>query len=260
MLPPPSGLARIAWPWRVRVFTLGTFRIEIDGEPLVFSGKVQKAPLNLLKSLIALSGENVAEHRPEEALWPDSEGDAARQALATTLNRLRKLIGPEAITRHGGVLSLNTALVWCDAQALSSLLVAQVDDSVTVLSAIELLYRGPFLSPDEEHGWALPMRDHIDKIVASAMLGAACRYANAGRHDEAIALCRRGLEIDDLAESLYEIAMRSLLATEHKAEAVRLYRQCEYEFSTRLNVAPSPAIKAACLSALAAAPAGSKSA
>ena len=251
---PRSGLARIAWPWPVKVFALGELRIEIDGNPLAFVGKVQKAPLNLFKLLIALGGHAVAEHVLEEALWPDSEGDAGKQALATTLNRLRKLIGPEVITRHGGVLSINADVVWCNAQALLALIAAQPADRVAALSAIERLYRGPFLSADE-HRWALPLRDSIEKAVVAALLHAARHDVDAGHHDEAFALCSRGIEIDSLCEPFYEIAMRSLVATGRNAEAVRLYRQCQHELSARLRVAPSPATHRAYLTAPGRAPA-----
>ena len=255
MLTPAAAQAHIAWPWPVKVYTMGGFRIEIDGKPLAFTGKVQKAPLNLLKALIALGGENVAEHLLEEALWPEAQGDAARQALATTLNRLRKLIGADVILRQGGLLSLNRNVAWCDAVALLSLLGARNKDSASVLSAIELLYRGRFLVQDEDHAWVLPLRDQIDKSVVSAILGAARFDTDAGRHDEAIALCKRGIEIDGLCESFYEIAMRSLVATGRNADAVRLYRQCQRELSTRLRVVPSPATQRAYMAALEPAPA-----
>ena len=258
MLPPPSGRAQIAWPWPIKVFTLGDFRIEIDGKPLAFTGKVQKAPLNLLKALIAKGGEHVAEHVLEEALWPDAEGDAAHQALATTLNRLRKLIGADAITRQGGSLSINTSVARCDARALLSVLGAPEEDSAAALSAIQLLYRGRFLAQDEDHGWAIPMRDSVDKAVVSALLGAARRDADGGRHAETIALCSRGIEIDAVCEPFYEIAMCSLVATGRNAEAVRLYRQCQHELSARLRVAPSPATHRAYLTALGPAPASTE--
>lgn len=251
MLPPSTGPALVAWPWPVKVFTLGGFHIDIDGKPMTFSGKVQKAPLNLLKVLLAYGGQDVAEHRLEEALWPDSEGDAASQALATTLSRLRKLVGPEAITRHGGMLSVNTEVVWCDAQVLSSLLDGYSLEGAAVLNAIGLLYRGRFLPQDEDRCWALPMRAHIHKAVVSTLLASARRDADKGRHDEAIAACERGFEIDDLGEGFYELAMRALVATGRNAEAVRLYRQCQHELSARLGVEPSPATRRAYLSALA---------
>ncbi len=36
------------WPWPVRIATLGSFSLEVAGEPVVFSGKVQKKPLEML--------------------------------------------------------------------------------------------------------------------------------------------------------------------------------------------------------------------
>ena len=70
----------------------------------------------------------------------------------------------------------------CDARALLSLLCARDQDSATALSAIQLLYRGRFLAQDEDHAWAIPLRDSVDKAVVSALLGTARRDADAGRH------------------------------------------------------------------------------
>ena len=81
------------WPWPLDIDTFGHFEVRVDGTALQFAGKSQKRPLSLLKTLIALGGQDVAEARLADALWPDAEGDAAQQALATTLHRLRGLIG-----------------------------------------------------------------------------------------------------------------------------------------------------------------------
>ncbi len=48
-----------AWPWPIRVRSLGGFGIEIDGRLLVFKGKVAKKPLELLLFVIAASGADL---------------------------------------------------------------------------------------------------------------------------------------------------------------------------------------------------------
>lgn len=48
----------------VRIFTLGRFLIEVQGQPIRFKTKARRKPLELLKALIALGGDSV----PIEAL------------------------------------------------------------------------------------------------------------------------------------------------------------------------------------------------
>ena len=75
-----------AWPWPIKIFTLGRFEVLLDGEPVRFARKVQRKPLALLKALIAFGGRRVREDLVMDALWPDAEGDAARVALASALH------------------------------------------------------------------------------------------------------------------------------------------------------------------------------
>ena len=112
-----------AWPWPIRIFTLGRFEVMRDGEPVRFARKVQRKPLALLKALIALGGRSVREEPVMDALWPDAEGDAARVALASALHRLRGLLGREqAVLRQEGQLSLDARLCWVDVWAVERLL------------------------------------------------------------------------------------------------------------------------------------------
>jgi LuxR family transcriptional regulator, maltose regulon positive regulatory protein len=251
MSSPVSGQAVFEWPWPVRVFTLGEFRIELDGRPITFTGKIQKAPLKLLKVLIALGSRNVAEHMVVDALWPDSPGDAGQQALATTLNRLRKLIGPAAILRQDGKLSIQSERVWCDVQALADGLNRTDPDQPTMLASIGALYGGRFLSCDDSIACTAPMRERMHKAVMSTLLDAARGEAAAGRHESAVGLCEQGLQIDDLFEGFYAVAMQSLVVTGRCADAVLQYRRCQRALSTLLGVAPSQATHQVFLSALA---------
>lgn len=101
------------------VRTLGDFRVEIDDQPLVFARKAQQKPLDLVKAIVAFGGRHVSADKLCAALWPDSEADAAQNALRATAVRLRKLLGYEdALVVQEGKLSLDEGLVWTDVAAL----------------------------------------------------------------------------------------------------------------------------------------------
>src|SRR5262249_47616797 len=90
-LTPPSEVS--AWIWPVEIRTLGRFEILLDGKPLEKGRKAPTKLLTFLKALIALGGENVPEQRLADALYPDHDGDTALELVATSLRRMRKLLG-----------------------------------------------------------------------------------------------------------------------------------------------------------------------
>ena len=77
--------ALVDWPWPLRVFTLGHFRVVKNGKPIIFSGKAQRRPFDLLKALIAYGGSNVSVERVTEALWPRVDGDSAHRSFTAAL-------------------------------------------------------------------------------------------------------------------------------------------------------------------------------
>ncbi|HEX4329104.1 MAG TPA: hypothetical protein VH105_20100, partial [Burkholderiales bacterium] len=128
----PPGPEVEAWPWAVKIYTLGNFRVVIEGEPLTFNGKAQKKPLELLKALIALGGRDVDFPTLVEMLWPDAED--ARKSGEMTLSRLRKLLGrADAVLITDGKLALNPALVWLDADAFEYLSLPAHEAEINVL-------------------------------------------------------------------------------------------------------------------------------
>ena len=92
--PPP--LAGASWPWPVRIFTLGGFRLDIQGERYRPTHKAQDKPLELLKLLVtcqAMGRASAEKGWLAERLWPDAEAENARKSLDMTLARLRRLLG-----------------------------------------------------------------------------------------------------------------------------------------------------------------------
>ncbi|MGZ5240279.1 MAG: hypothetical protein ACXWCN_09175, partial [Caldimonas sp.] len=70
LTPPPAALRLRRWPWSFEVITLGGFALKRDGESIEFSAKGPGRPVELLKVLIALGGQNVRTEQLADALWP----------------------------------------------------------------------------------------------------------------------------------------------------------------------------------------------
>jgi hypothetical protein len=157
-----------AWPWPMKIRTLGAFSIEVGGQPLRYGRKTPKRLLSLLQCLIALGGREVAEHKLADALWPAADGDDAYRRLTLSLHRLRQLLGDaDAVRLTGGKVSLNPERVWVDAMALIEARERLSDAAFRGLAAS--LYRGEFLQDEPDEAWMLPARKQLAALGSRAL-------------------------------------------------------------------------------------------
>jgi len=239
------------WPYPVRIYTLGRFQLLKDGKPVTFSGKVQKKPIELLKALIALGGQDVSEGNLIDALWPDSEGDAGYSALKTTTLRLRQLLGNDAaVLVGGGTITLDSRLCYVDAFDCATLMKdaesearsnpQQVQDSShTIALRIFGLYQGRFLPADTAAVWTISMRERLQNKFLRLNLKDGKALEEQGRWAEAIDRYHRALEADDLYEEFYQRLMSCHLQLGQQAEAASTYQRCKQTLSQTLGSSPS---------------------
>jgi DNA-binding SARP family transcriptional activator len=231
LLPPPGEMMPETWPWPVRIFTLGHFQVLRYDEPLQFSTKVQKKPLELLMALVALGGSCVSTIKLGELLWPDAEGDAAQQNLKSTLHRLRKLIGHKALDVQGNHVGLNSDYCWMDASEINICLdeakaeVCGIDSRVEQLATrIFELYRGPLL-PAQEESWVIVPRELLRSKLLKVIKHVAGRLSLQGKPDAAIIYYNKLLDLEPLREDVYVDMMNCYKHNGQQLEAVGLYQQ-----------------------------------
>ncbi len=236
---PPSRLVE-TWPWPVKVYTLGQFRVLIDDEPLTFSHKVPRKPFALLKALIAMGGREVRDERLMDALWAQESGDAAHEAFHQALFRLRKLLGSsQAVQLSEGRVSLDESLVWTDVRAFEEAL-GERGASDRALG----LYRGDFLADEADQPWSASMRERLRTKYLHQVSLAGAGLERGQRWDDAIALYLRGLDADALSESFYQGLMRCYAARGSRAEALSVYRRMRQQLSVVLGMPPSSSSEA----------------
>jgi LuxR family maltose regulon positive regulatory protein len=232
-LDPPAGVPE-AWPWPVKIYTLGRFEILIDEKPLEFGRKAPKRTLSLLKALVALGGTNVPEQRLMDALWPDQEADAAVESLAAALHRLRRLLGSnDTIHQSGGLLSLNGQRSFVDTSAFERLL-----ETTGREQAALGLYRGDFLNGESEP-WAASLRERLRGKFIRAVESAGRDLESSEDYERAILLYARGIERDELIEPFYRGLMRCYQKLGRNAEAASAFRRLRQTLSITLGAAPS---------------------
>jgi len=246
---PDAALAPEAWPWPLRVRTLGGFAIERDGARVEFTGKAQKRPLELLKALIALGPRDVPLAQLADALWPDADGDAGQRALATTLHRLRRLLGSErVIVQTEGRVRVDPETCWVDAWHFEALLASRAEprdasrrtkSRVAGLQRALAVYRGTFLEAEASVAWTVSARERLRARFLGAAKELARELEDAGSLDGAADCYSNALAVDDLAEDLYQGLMRCQQRAGRVAEAVATFERCRRTLRSGLGVEPS---------------------
>lgn len=249
--PPPEARSTELWPWIIKVTTLGGFSLRIDDKPMEWPRKARRKLIDLLKALIAFGGEQVPSAKLADELWPDAEGDASDSAFKSTLHRLRKLLGYEdAVYLRDGQVSINPVYVWLDLWALDPLL-EEIESAAAHRSPDETssdleelatrifsLYRGRFLDESE-----LPcveaLRESLHRKFLRALETLGANFERMGLMDRAVSCYERGLEVDPVAEGLYQRLMSCYIRLGKRAEAMRVYQQCKNRLARELGVAPS---------------------
>ncbi len=247
-LPAPGGAGE-HWPWPIRIQTLGRLSIEREGTQAAAARKESRKPLDLLKLLLALGGEAVPVARLSAVLWPDAEGDAARNSFDNALHRLRKLLGADRhLLLQGGALSLNTATCWTDLKTLEALFV-QVDRDIVQAGAENLeewadrilaLYGGEFIAGDEALADVLVTRARLQARVSRHLVALGSRLELLGQHQRAAAIYGRVVEQQPLAEDVVRRLISCLLTLGQRAEAYEAFRRCRQQLSVVLGVRPAP--------------------
>src|SRR5262245_2024767 len=229
-----------AWPWPIKIFTLGRFEVLRVDQPIQFSRKVQRKPLALLKALIAFGGRAVRESLLIDALWPDAEGDAARVAFASALHRLRALMGSErAIVRQDGKVSLDAGSCWVDVWAVERLLGrAEAGQTESLRKAVDL-YRGAFLDGQEaELPQAATLADALRRRLLRQIVRAA-RQCEEKDRQQAVDWYEHALRVDPCAEDVYRSLMNAYHALGRSAEVAESYRRCRAALAAHRGTRPS---------------------
>jgi LuxR family transcriptional regulator, maltose regulon positive regulatory protein len=233
-----------AWPWQIKIRTLGPFGLVRDDRPMVFKGKLPRKPLELLKLLVCAGAEGLPSAAVADKLWPDLDADAALNNLDTNIHRLRKVLGIEAaIMSSDGRVAINASQCWVDAWAFErSATQASESDRLVDLkqgAAVLDLYRGHFLNEEGEQSWAVAYRERLRGYCVSSVRSTGTRLQGSGDARGATKLYERALALDNLAEPLYRDLMHCLVKQGESAEALKVYRRCKELLSIVLGIEPS---------------------
>lgn len=177
------------WPWPLRVRAFGGLQVLRDGVEPPASRKESRRLMALLHLLVAHGAAPLKQDALADLLWPDADGDAARNALDNALHRLRKWLGGEdTVLLRQGAPMLDPERCWSDVVALERLLARQPDTPEPALAGwardLARLYVGPLL-PEDDSPAIVGQRRALDERVRRALARAITRLQAAGLDDAA---------------------------------------------------------------------------
>jgi DNA-binding SARP family transcriptional activator len=221
-----------------------------DDKTLEFPVKSPRKIISLLKLLVSCGRNGASEEHLADLLWPDADADTALQSLATSIHRLRQLLGNDrALMRRDGRVKLDAGCCWVDAHAFEELLgradgknrAAQLseDERASSVEKAVMLYGGAFMGESVEP-WALSYRELLREKYLRAVRRLGMQYEGMGMFDRAIDWYQKGLETDNLAEEFYRRIMKCCSLLGRRAEAIAVYRRCDRVLRGVLGVGPSP--------------------
>lgn len=206
----------------IRAF--GAFAVEVDGEPVALD-RVKPRARAVLRFLAVRPG--VAIHREviQEALWPDVDGPTGARSLHVAVSALRGLLSEalsadstRLIAREGDAYRLAVEPSQIDIgrfeRAMARARAARNGGGRSGAGAADFaealgLYGGDLLPQDGPAEWAVERREHFRREAVEAATIVAEDALAAGDLEEAIRVCRRGLELDRFHDPLWRVLIAS---------------------------------------------------
>jgi DNA-binding SARP family transcriptional activator len=243
-LAPPDGASE-RWPWPLRVYVLGPFRIERDGTPVSLGVKVPTRTLDIVRALAIAKDQTCALDELHEWLWPDADGDRARAACEQALHRLRRLLGtPDLVVQREGRLRLSPKLVWVDVVAWElGLRRAAKRGLEAELERLFWSFSGPLFQAAPATTWSLAVAERVRSRFIELTSRIGEHWESRGDHAKARTFYLRALDLYPASERCYEALLRGRLAQGDHGGALEDYRRCQRVLAA-LGAAPSPAIRA----------------
>lgn len=243
---PPIHLAN--WPWDVRIYSLGDFRIEWGKYASGATKKFRRQSLQVLKAIIALGGNHVSLELLYDSLWPASTIADPFARLYSLVNDINQRVqSRNLLDLQDKSVSINARICWLDTWVFLQLVQesnqyneAPGDRYITLSDQAINLYNGDFLAHERDCFWAVAAREKYKQAYVSLIVGLGTRWEKIEAWSVALEYYRKGLQIDPLSEPLYRASMRCCHHLKRHSEAHSIYQSCCKALTNTLGARPSP--------------------
>jgi len=221
---------------RLRLFVLGSFRLEYAGEERYLPTRKSES----LLAYLALHPEPQARGKLAELFWGDSTDELARRSLRTALASIRKVLSVnDLITDRETVQLIRSGQVWIDAvefQQQATYVLA--DESLDASTIAFDLYRSELLT-DFYDDWIANKREHLRTLYLETLLRLIRHWRTRGEYARAIETAHRLLTVDIAHEQAHQHAMFCLWSLGNRSAAINQFVACQHALRDELGVEPS---------------------
>lgn len=241
----------------LKIFTLGRFRLVFRGRDLTVEKWVRKRSVQLLKLLANCPGNALHRGRLIERLWGEATEKRGRERLKVTVCYLRRQLMAAGLDRdvvvtEGESYLLRREAMWLDARTFERLAaqgmhLARQQDFEHALRCYEdalALYKGDYLEEDLYADWCAEERERLRELCLEVIARTAAIHARAGRYEQAVRLCRRGLAMEPCRESTHRTLMMYLFQLGQRSSALAQYQRCRTLLQREFGVEPLPITQA----------------
>lgn len=235
----------------LRVFLLGTPRIERDGSPVALDTRKAVA----LLSYLVVTAQPHNRDSLTALLWPEYGRDQSRSSLRRTLSVLRKALAETGLVLSGSDVSFHPgADCWVDLLDFRRFLAAcrthghpetEICHRCTdPLARAAALYRDDFMAgfglkdSAEFDDWQIFQLEDLRLQLGSLLERLSRCYAVQREFENALRSARRWLALDPLHEPAHRLLMRLYAWAGHSTRALRQYRECAALLRSELDAVP----------------------
>lgn len=235
----------------------GSFQVFKDGKPLSPSSFGRRQSYTLLKMLVTRRGHPVSSDFICEALWPETEPEAASKRLWVIAHALRTALEPglkpgkaaRFVHRNGHAYTFDPQVPYrLDVEDFlrASFRGRKTEAGGDTRGGIEAyeqatrLYLGDFMEEEPYSDWCLAEREYLREVFLDLLGRLAALYAAASDWGRAVACHRRALLVDGVREEVHRELMRCLYRAGRRDEALRQYADCREILARELDVEPLP--------------------
>jgi DNA-binding SARP family transcriptional activator len=156
---------------------------------------------------------------------------------------------------QNGHLSLNPKYTWVDAWAFERLLTQSEIESVKnnikspffaarYAETAIMLYKGSFLPQNNLDYWSIHLRERLKSRFLRGVIFLGSNLEKINEQNKAVLHYQKALEIDPLVEEFYQRLMICYHRKGRYAAAASVYKRCQKNLQSMMNVGPSTQTKA----------------
>src|SRR5579859_5673803 len=217
----------------LRLWLLGGFRVEVDGQPVPERRWRRRKACSLVKLLALAPRHRLHREQLMDALWSDLPLDAAGANLRKAVHFARQALGAEALPSRDDSIWLEPDGLWVDVDAFQ--VAVATGDATGALG----LFRGDLLPDDRFEPWAEERRELFRMQLFRIALGLAAELEQAEDLGRASCVLDRVIELDPLNEEAHIRLARVQVKAGHRHLALRTCLQFQQRVRRELGERPS---------------------